>query len=79
MQNISSSQHSSVVELLICNQWVAGSNPAAGSIFLCSKPIGYAQKEIFSHKGKTAKIAFCARFVQLKGRKFFIRFFFSGG
>ena len=30
-----SSQHSSVVELLICNQWVAGSNPAAGSIFFC--------------------------------------------
>ena len=35
MQNVCSSQHSSVVELLICNQWVAGSNPAAGSIFLC--------------------------------------------
>ena len=34
MQNDCSSQHSSVVELLICNQWVAGSNPAAGSIFL---------------------------------------------
>ena len=33
MQNDCSSQHSSVVELLICNQWVAGSNPAAGSIF----------------------------------------------
>lgn len=60
MQNICSSQHSSVVELLICNQWVAGSNPAAGSIFLCvncTNEGGEAGKEV---RQKTVLCNFCA-------------------